>query len=410
MRCATVKYLPVLLLPAILTAAYASGYRDRGSVRTMVVSTAGDTLSGAAVFSNRGTFLATVTSKGVIPPVDSTAYPLTIRCIGYADTVISAPGDSLITLRETSVELPEIIVSKKHNVLHTLAYVREYSTLTTYSDTVTLFREKWIDFMIPAGKKSRFKGWLSPRLLSGKSYYRFTDSEGLDSVSDVCNYHFSWSDWISLADQIALPSRLHTSSTDTVRGKYSPSEIWTRNDGNIAVKVDILADTTALRWVPRLAGFLRDGLEFDRFRISYNYSDPECDTLQPRDLESIALNIESMGRGRGMFRFNRRNEQFFVSTYAEIYVADKEYISEKEARQWASHNFGREKIEFPEPPAGVPDLQPGIAELVKRVEAVDHAGVRLKVIPDQRLAGLDLTPLSAKQRLLKRLKGLFGIR
>lgn len=70
-----------------------------------------------------------------------------------------------------------------------LAYVREYSTLSTYSDTVTLFREKMVDFMIVPDRKMKFRGWTSPRLLTSRSYYRFTDGEGLDSVSDRFNNH-----------------------------------------------------------------------------------------------------------------------------------------------------------------------------------------------------------------------------
>lgn len=34
-----------------------------------------------------------------------------------------------------------------------------------------------------------------------------------------------------------------------------------------------------------------------------------------------------------MFRFNRNDEPFFVNTFAEVYILDKEYITVKEARR-----------------------------------------------------------------------------
>ena len=88
-------------------------------------------------------------------------------------------------------ELPEMVVeSGKRRVLHMLAYVREYSTLSSYGDTVLLFREKMVDYMFVPDKKMRFKGWTIPRILKTKSYYRFTDGQGLDSVSDYCGRYF----------------------------------------------------------------------------------------------------------------------------------------------------------------------------------------------------------------------------
>ena len=42
---------------------------------------------------------------------------------------------------------------------------------------------------------------VNPRILTCKSYYRFTNRNGLDSVSSASHHHFSWSDWIGLASE-----------------------------------------------------------------------------------------------------------------------------------------------------------------------------------------------------------------
>ena len=73
------------------------------------------------------------------------------------------------------------------------------------------------------------------------------------------------------------------------------------------------------------------------------------DSIGAVDLAGYSFNIESNGRGHGMFRFNRRDEPFFVSTYAEVYVMDKEYISVKEAKKWDRRKFDAGAIEILEP-------------------------------------------------------------
>ncbi len=63
-------------------------------------------------------------------------------------------------------DLPEMTVnSRDHQVLHLTGYVREYSTLSTYTDTVLLFFEKTVDFMIPAKNIKNYKGWSLPAYL-----------------------------------------------------------------------------------------------------------------------------------------------------------------------------------------------------------------------------------------------------
>ncbi len=104
--------------------------------------------------------------------------------MGYEERNIPVATTDTIFMKEQILELPEFVVeSREHRVLHMLAYVREYSTLSTYSDTIFMFREKMVDYMLPSDNKVRFNGWNNPRILTSKSYYRFTNSLGLDSVA-----------------------------------------------------------------------------------------------------------------------------------------------------------------------------------------------------------------------------------
>lgn len=335
-----------------------------------------------------------------------------MSAVHAAAAVQHAPLPTDTVLREDSpLQLPEVTVrSKHHRILHMLAYVREYSTLTTYTDTVFLFREKSVDYMLPTDSKTRFRGWKAPRTLSSRSYYRFTDTNGLDSVSDRCNNHFSWADWVSLVIPEELPANLHAieNGTDTVYGRYSPTEIWEKRGGRLTLDVDVMADTTSRKWVPNLSAFFRKNIDFERFRLHFNYNGVIEDSVSPVDLTDYCFDIASNGRGRGMFMFNRVDEPFYVTTHAEVYIVDKEFITVKEAKK-REHGMSAAMEAGLFEPYQAPPLPSDVRMLVDRVNSVDHDGVRLALEPDLHLMGRGVVKLNFGQKVLQRVKGMFGL-
>lgn len=346
-------------------------------------------LPNASIYDKDGTPVGLSNSKGVIPKIARSRYPITVRYLGFNDKSVMYGSNDTVFLSESVSELPEMIVeSSRHRVLHILAYVREYSTLSTYTDTIFLFREKMVDYMLPSDTKVKFDGWSSPRVLTCKSYYRFTNNNGLDSVSDTSQHHFTWSDWIAIPPEVSMPMRIKSSriSADTLFGKYNPTEIWRRNNDRIRIDIDVLADTISRKWVPKLAYFFRRGLDYNKFKVSFNYDNIEGNSLSGFDLDGYSFSIESKGRGREMFRFNKINEPFFVSTNAEVYILDKEYITVKEAKKWEKRDFDVDEIGIYEP-MDAPQLSPAILDLVERVDLLDKHKIRLDFIPDHRLMG-----------------------
>lgn len=383
----------------------------QGRRAVVVDSVSHQPLAGASVFSRQGNAIGMTDARGRLPHISARHFPVTLRYLGFKEkTFDSIPADTVM-MAELTNELPEVVIeSRQHKVLHMLAYVREYSTLSTYSDTVFLFREKMVDFMLTPDGQTRFKGWAYPRVLKSKSYYRFTDPSGLDSVSNRCNQHFSWSDWIEAVPSPELPLaiRCAETATDTVMGKYSPTEIWNRTADRVTVNINVLADTTSRKWARNLSAFFKENLDFESFRLRYNYADVVGDTISPADLSAYSFSIESNGRGREMFRFNKTDEPFFVSTFGEVYILDKEYITVKEAKKWDSRKFDTDSIEIIEP-MDAPELQPAIMQLVARVNAIDHDGARLGSTPDHSLIGRGVKRYGMGKRALTLLKQLTGI-
>lgn len=367
-------------------------------------------LLNAAVFDRNGRTIGVCKSDGRLPRMSWLDYPVTVRYMGYKECVVPDIYTDTVFMVESTLELPEVVIaSRQHKLLHMLAYVREYSMLTTYRDTVFMFREKMVDFML-SPEPEKIRGWSSPRVMQSRSYYRFTNNQGLDSVSDRCSHHFSWSDWIGIVPRTAMPAKLRGDAVgcDTLRGKYSPTEIWVKNDDRVTVDVNVLADTASRKWVPNLSLFFRDNIDFEQFRLRLNYRNVGDDEISPLDLTGYSFSMESNGRGHGMFRFNRYDEPFFVSTYGEVYILDKEFVTAKEARKWEKLQSDAGAIAMYES-SDAPELQPSIRQLVDRVNKLDHDRVRLDFVPDRRLVGRGVVKQNIGQRMLQMLKTVTGI-
>ncbi|MCC8117835.1 MAG: hypothetical protein LIP09_03685 [Bacteroidales bacterium] len=332
-----------------------------------------------------------------------------------------------------SIQLNEVVVNaKEKRMLHILAYVRDYSTLYTYTDTALLFREKWIDFMLPTSAKAHYKGWNWPRILSTESYYQFKNKDGRDSVSDKFNQHFSWSDWIGLINPVPIPQKMLNAEvlSDTIHGKYSPVQIWHKNGDHISFMTNAMVDTTSRKFIPGLSTLFRpsvnvfedegedwwnrrNSMEFDKFKLTFDFRNITSDTLSIRDLEILYCDVESRGRGRNMFQFNPYDEPFFVDTHLEIYFVDKEYIPVKEAKKWEKHNFVNEEFDILPLPEMVPPISDEIADLKNRVKSLketDEAMTRAKIKVDRRLAGKPLDGYTNKEVILKVLKNMVGLK
>ncbi|MDE6497650.1 MAG: carboxypeptidase-like regulatory domain-containing protein [Muribaculaceae bacterium] len=396
------------LLSLILLLMFYNGAEGRHIV--VADSVTHDPLARASIFSVNGTFIGLGDSFGNLPYISSSDFPVTVRYMGYKERTVDAVMPDTIFMQENPMELNEVVVSSlSRKALHILAYVREYSTMSTYTDTVFLFREKTVDVMIPEQAKTKYAGWRTPRVLFSKSYYRFTNEMGLDSVSDACTHHFSWADWVGISPDAALPQTIAESrvGSDTISGKYGITEKWLRNGDKVRLDVNILNDTTSRKWVPNLSTFFRHDLDYETFKLQINYENVTGTSVSPQDVSGYSFNIESNGRGRAMFMFNKVDQPIYVTTYAEVYILDREFITIADARKWERRDVDFSNIGIIEAGAA-PPLQEAVVRLIERVNEVDRDGVRLTVAPDQRLAGMRVAR-SFGSEMLTRLKNMFGI-
>lgn len=368
-------------------------------------------LGNASVFDRRGKYIGTTSRNGSIGCARTSSYPLTVRYMGFQEKMIDYPDADTVFMSEDTAWLPEVIVeSKSRRMLHILAYVRETSTLSTYTDTVFLFREKLVDFMISPDSGGKMKGWRTPRVISSRSYYRFTDSHGLDSVSDACGNHFTWSDWVGVVPETLLPGALADSDNGevTLAARNGTSERWRKQSDKVSVVVDVLSGKAEKRWVPDLAVFFNSHTEFDKFVLEARFSNVSDNRIRPSDLDYYKVEIESRGRGHSMFEFNRPEEPFFVETKAETFILDKEYIGVSDAKKWERNKPSMDDLGIYRPLEAEP-LSEEVVALMTRVGLIDHEGIRLDQTPDRRLMAPPRAPVTFGRAVLDRIKGMFGI-
>ncbi len=384
-------FVLVRILLLILIVSISASEAFSGRVTSVIVDAeTGEPLAMATIFNAKGNVIGFTDDKGCLPSLMDEQYPLTIRYMGYESAIIKKPTTQAIRLKAKSYQLPDIkIESTSNKVTHLLGYVREYSTMISCYDTITLFREKTVDFMIPNKNVKRYKGWLSPRILSTKSYYHFSDAYGLDSVSDYFREHFSWSDWVGIIDRLNIPRKVleDIEITYTVAGEYSPAAIWKRNGENLHLDLDILADSINYKWIPRLSSFIRfnrQNPEFTKLYVRYDFSNVTGSTVYADNIGRISFNIETNGRGRKLFRVFGKDEPYKVNTYAEVYITDKEYLSVSAAKKWEKRHISSEETGIIAP-SDAPELHASIKELIARVDDIDKEGIRINQEIDSRI-------------------------
>lgn len=404
-----------ITITAAISIVSALSFATHTQAATIVVDAeTGHPLAKASVFDSNGTVVAICTDNGEIPYVGTDAYPITIQYIGYTPLTLDAPADGPVEMHATEFNLSEIeIVSQKQQVLQLTGYLREYSTLTTSKGDVTMFREKSVDFMIPSKDVKRFAGWLSPRVLSSRSYYRFTDSEGLDSVSNTFSQHFSWSDWVGIFKNRRLPNSISSNenTTDTIWGKYTPSQVWTRNGDSVTLDIDMLAHNKNLEWVPRMALFMGTGNDFTRFSIKYRFDDVTASDITADNIAHMSYNIESSRSGRDMHRLSFREQPLYVNTYAELYITDRRYISVGAARRLEKQPTADSDATLTAPD-NIPPLPQPVVDLIARVNDIDHDHRRGTAAADHRYIGKPnkerFSIIGTVKKVAKRIGSLIG--
>ncbi len=367
-----VMTVPIFLLLTVLL----SMAKTAESRPLLVDKETGEPLVLASITDRNGTMIALTGNDGVIPELPANAFPVTFSYLGYVPLEIDSVNSENIRMVPKTLDLSEIIVSPgMRPLLHITGYMREYVSSFGSKDSLTIYKEAIVDFLIPIDK-TKIKGWQKPRILTSNTYSRHTNADGLDSVSRYADEIFLMSYNLnvfptSTSNVLNLPEKIANTSgiaSETVFTKKKTKMDWQKNGNVIRMNHDIMTQYPNHVYTPNALKVIGATTDFTEALSSYVFinSDGE-NAITPADLSQISLSLKMTGRGKAYkWAFNTQTP-LDMRSYIEIYITDREYVSEEEAKELKKNppviNSGIST------PKGVAAPHSGIQKIVKRVKA-----------------------------------------
>lgn len=326
----------------------------------------------ASISDSGGNVIGMTDRNGEIPELSPKSYPVTFSYLGYAPIESRTQLTDDVKMIPKNYVLPEIvIIPGARPLLHLTGFMRETASVLCASDSVTLIKESIVDFLVPV-EKSKVKGWRDVRELASKTYVRMTNNQGLDSVSDRHQYDMMLmaSDFMAIPASIKIPESIKGKkiACDTIMGKYTPKNIWMKNDAVTRCYRDGLADNKDHTMSPFLFKLFGLTTDFKDMSVNYVFATSDSDELKPTDLQQVSLSLNLIARGK-MFKMAMGNSSSMdVRSYVELYLTDREFLSDEEGKDLKKNPPVIKASDIVAPADATPVL-PAIRSIVERVNS-----------------------------------------
>ena len=326
-------------------------------------------ISAASIFDTSGNMIGFTWSDGLFSEIPASAYPVTVRCMGYEQLVIERPENKTWEMTPIAYELEEVvIVPVKRNILKQKFYVREYFSMSSETDTVTFFSEHMADRFIPTSKDSKFGGNTQLRLLESRQYGHY-QLFGQDSITT--NPETMFPSMVTIFEpidkEIAIPESFKKATKfHEVPGKSGMELIAKQNDQTFTISVDALADTKDHKispWPLKLLGFT---MEINQAYVTQAYRVNDKGIYQPKDLLEFRIVMQADGRGKYLRKALKSDKPVVIRCMVEMYIVDRDYFTKEEAKTAYKNKPTDVKFEIP---STVPPLNEATRRMVERANA-----------------------------------------
>ena len=325
-------------------------------------------VAAASIFDATGTMVGFTWSDGEFSEVPESAYPVTLRCIGYEQLVIERPEDKTWEMTPMTYELEEVvIVPVKRNILKQTFYVREYFSMSSETDTVTFFSEYMADRFVPTSKDAKFGGDSKLRILESRQYAHY-QLFGQDSITTNPETMFPSMATIfePIDKEIVVPESFNATKFHEVPGKSGTELILKQNDRTFTFSVDALADTKEHKispWPLKLLGFT---MEINQGYVTQAYRVNDKGVYLPKDLLEVSFVIQADGKGKYLRKALKSDKPIIIRCLNELYVVGYDYLSKEEAKEEYKNKPTDVKFVIP---STVPPLNEATQRLVERANA-----------------------------------------
>jgi len=354
------KIISMMALAAIALAVRADSI-------TLVDETDLSPIAGATVISDNGLIVGQTDIKGKIS-VAKTDFPLAIRCLGFEAKTVSAHAD-VIKMTPATFMLGEVVVTPVDRpILRVLTYSREYCAGTFGTDTLQVYHENMLEYMLADKKVKGFEKFHQLGYPKNSRTYGRIISEGRDSLigpDDTAPAIGQFIMSMRFKDMEVTEAIKNGASTDTVRGKHTPKFIYKSTPDMLTIEHDILADKKNQRWSPwqlKLLGMTTDILKA-RWTRAFR---PNKEGIYGNDDMIYGTgNLHVIARGKVIKWVTGAKGAVELDCYIEQYPVVVEYLSVEEYKELTRN---REKTEFE-----IPDyVQPPLPAAKKLIELYDR--------------------------------------
>ena len=329
-------------------------------------------VSAASIFDASGNMVGFTWNDGLFSEIPASAYPVTIRCMGYEQLVIGRPENKTWEMTPIAYEMEEVvIVPVKRNVLKQTFYVREYFSMSSETETITYFNEHMADRFVPTTKDAKFGEDSKLRILESHRYAHFQlfgeDSVTTDPETVIPSMATMFE---PINKEIPLPKSFkepgNAAKLYEVPGKSGMELIVRQNDRTFTISVDALADTKEHKispWALKLLGFTMD---INQGYITQVYRVNDKGVHQQKDLLEASFVIQADGRGKYLRKALKSDKPIVIRCMVEMYVVDRDYLSKEEAMEEYKNKPTTVKFVIP---STVPPLNEATRRMVERAKA-----------------------------------------
>ena len=329
-------------------------------------------ISSASILDASGNMIGFTFNDGIFSEIPESAYPITVRCLGYEQLVIERSENKTWEMTPTAYALEEVvIVPAERNIMRQTFYVREYYSMYNSSDTITFFFEHMADRFVPNSKDAKFRGKSSLRILKSNSYSRYKVSEKDSVVANPKSAIPSLLTILELSDKEVSAPESFKETGKAVKlyektGKSGVSLIQKQNDRTFTMIGDLLAEDEDHKYSPWPLKLLGCTMEFNQLYLTHVYRVNDKGIYLSKDLEEASFIMEADGRGKYLRQALESDKPIIIRYLIEFYIADRDYLTKEEAKK--KYKNKPADVDFVIP-STVPQLNEATLRLVERAKA-----------------------------------------
>lgn len=296
-------------------------------------------ISAASVFDHKGNMVGFTWDDGILSNIPESAYPISIRSMGYEPITIESSAKKTWEMESTSYGLSEIvIVPVKRDILRQTFYIREYFSMTTSKDTITIFTESMADRFVPTDKKSKFKGDKQLRTLTSRNHSRISIGSKDSLMHGEKSIFPSMLSLVEIDDTpVQAPESFLEENTKgkyyEEQGKHGATTIMRQKGETFSYINDALAIMKDHTWTPWPLKLLGCTLTINQMYFSQGYRANDEGIYFPKDLNEAAFCMEAKGSGKVIQKIFDSPETASIRTMVELYVTDNDFLTIEEAKQ-----------------------------------------------------------------------------